>query len=117
MRFINSRASRMPINASRPPLAGRPRFFRLAIVELSILRARSVWRARDCLRFGEALKVAEKLQGGGHANAAGATLPKSVRSIPDALIYLRQTLHPKSNRNEVLNNLDDLFAAFDGNRH
>ena len=68
-------------------------------------------------RNGEALKVAEILQGGGHANAAGATLPKSVRSIPDALIYLRQTLHPKSNRNEVLNNLDDLFAAFDGNRH
>jgi oligoribonuclease NrnB/cAMP/cGMP phosphodiesterase (DHH superfamily) len=68
-------------------------------------------------RNGEALKVAEKLQGGGHANAAGATLPKSVRSIPDALIYLRQTLHPKSNRNDVLNSLDDLFAAFDGNRH
>ena len=68
-------------------------------------------------RNGEALKVAEKLQGGGHANAAGATLPKSVRSIPDALIYLRQTLHPKSDRNEMLNSLDDLFAAFDGNRH
>ena len=68
-------------------------------------------------RNGEALKVAEKLQGGGHANAAGATLPKSVRSIPDALIYLRETLHPKSNRNDVLNSLDDLFAAFDGNRH
>jgi len=67
-------------------------------------------------RNGEALKVAEKLQGGGHANAAGATLPKSVRSIPDALIYLRETLHPKSNRNDVLNSLDDLFAAFDGNR-
>ena len=68
-------------------------------------------------RNGEALKVAEKLQGGGHANAAGATLPKSVRSIPDALIYLRQTLHPKSDRTDMLNSLDDLFAAFDGNRH
>lgn len=65
-------------------------------------------------RNGEALKVAEKLQGGGHANAAGATLPKSVRSIPDALIYLRQTLNPKSTRNEALGNLDELFAAFDG---
>jgi len=28
-------------------------------------------------RNGEALKVAEKFQGGGHANAAGAILPKS----------------------------------------
>jgi hypothetical protein len=67
-------------------------------------------------RNGEALKVAEKLQGGGHANAAGATLPKSVRSIPDALIYLRQTLNPKSSPIEALNSLDELFAAFDGNR-
>jgi hypothetical protein len=67
-------------------------------------------------RNGEALKVAEKLQGGGHANAAGATLPKSVRSIPDALIYLRQTLNPKSSGSEALNSLDELFAAFDGNR-
>ena len=30
-------------------------------------------------RNGEALKIAEKLQGGGHANACGATLPRSVR--------------------------------------
>src|SRR6267378_47748 len=41
-------------------------------------------------RNGEALKVAEKLQGGGHANASGATLPRSVRAIPDAVNYLRQ---------------------------
>ncbi len=65
-------------------------------------------------RNGEALKVAEKLQGGGHANASGATLPKSVRSIPDALIYLRQTLNPKASRTDTLNSLDELFAAFDG---
>ena len=31
-------------------------------------------------RNGEAIKVAEKLQGGGHANASGALLPKSVRN-------------------------------------
>src|SRR5882762_4935975 len=43
-------------------------------------------------RNGEALKVAEKLQGGGHANACGATLPKSIRTIPDAIDYLRQIL-------------------------
>ncbi len=30
-------------------------------------------------RNGEALKIAEKLQGGGHANACGATLPRSVQ--------------------------------------
>ena len=44
-------------------------------------------------RGGEALKVAEKLQGGGHANACGATLPRSVRTIPDALEYLRHLLN------------------------
>src|SRR5580704_8028032 len=44
---------------------------------------------------GEALKVAEKLQGGGHANACGATLPRSIKNIPDAIIYLRDVLSPK----------------------
>jgi nanoRNase/pAp phosphatase (c-di-AMP/oligoRNAs hydrolase) len=46
-------------------------------------------------RNGEALKVAERLQGGGHANACGAVLPKSVRNIPDAIEYLRVVLNPK----------------------
>src|ERR1051326_5000544 len=46
-------------------------------------------------RNGEALKVAEKLQGGGHANASGATLPRSVKTVPDAVNYLRQVLNPK----------------------
>jgi oligoribonuclease NrnB/cAMP/cGMP phosphodiesterase (DHH superfamily) len=65
-------------------------------------------------RNGDALKVAEKLQGGGHANASGATLPKSIRSVPDALIYLRQTLNPRPPMNKSeLNSLDELFAAFD----
>jgi hypothetical protein len=61
---------------------------------------------------GDALKVAEKLQGGGHANAAGATLPKSVRSIPDALIYFRQVLNP-SPKEVGLNSLESLFAAIE----
>lgn len=39
-------------------------------------------------RNGEAIKVAEKLQGGGHANACGATLPRSVRSFQEAIDYL-----------------------------
>ena len=41
-------------------------------------------------RNGEALAVAGKLQGGGHPDAAGATLPRNIRSIPDALDYLRR---------------------------
>lgn len=46
-------------------------------------------------RGGEALGIAQKLQGGGHPNAAGATLPRSVQSIPDALEYLRRVLSPE----------------------
>jgi oligoribonuclease NrnB/cAMP/cGMP phosphodiesterase (DHH superfamily) len=60
-------------------------------------------------RNGEALKVAEKLQGGGHANASGAILPRSIRTIPDALAYLRQVLNAK--RDTPLNNLACLFDA------
>jgi oligoribonuclease NrnB/cAMP/cGMP phosphodiesterase (DHH superfamily) len=47
-------------------------------------------RSRD----GSALRLAEKLQGGGHPNASGATLPRSVQNIPDAIEYLRQVLNP-----------------------
>lgn len=49
-------------------------------------------------RQGEALGIAQKLQGGGHPNAAGATLPRSVQSIPDAIEYLRKVLDPSSAR-------------------
>ena len=59
-------------------------------------RANNVVFASFRSRNGEALKVAEKFQGGGHANAAGAILPKSVRNIPDAVEYLRQILNPKT---------------------
>jgi oligoribonuclease NrnB/cAMP/cGMP phosphodiesterase (DHH superfamily) len=58
---------------------------------------------------GEALRVAEKLQGGGHANASGATLPRSVKNITDAVNYLRQVLNPK--KEAELNSLEGLFAA------
>lgn len=43
---------------------------------------------------GEALPVAAALQGGGHPNAAGTTLPKSVQDIESATVYLRQVLDP-----------------------
>lgn len=67
-------------------------------------------------RNGEALKIAEKLKGGGHANAAGATLPRSVQSIRDAVDYLRQVLSPAGARGSVaagggLNSLDQLLAG------
>jgi oligoribonuclease NrnB/cAMP/cGMP phosphodiesterase (DHH superfamily) len=62
-------------------------------------------------RNGEALKIAEKLQGGGHANASGATLPRSCKTITDAINYLRQVLNPK--REAPLNSLENLFAAID----
>jgi len=65
------------------------------------------FRSRD----GEALKIAEKFQGGGHANAAGAILPKSIRNIPDAVEYLRQILNPK--RDTPLNSLENLFAVIE----
>ncbi|MDB6031855.1 MAG: Phosphoesterase [Verrucomicrobiales bacterium] len=64
-------------------------------------------------RKGEALKVAEKLQGGGHANAAGATLPKSVRNIPDAITYLRRVLNPEMSKAAQLNNLESLFDSIE----
>ena len=62
-------------------------------------------------RNGEALKVAEKLQGGGHANASGATLPRAVRNIPDAITYLRQVLNPAPET--PLNSLEGLFEALE----
>ena len=64
-------------------------------------------------RGGEALKVAEKLQGGGHANACGATLPRSVKSIPDAIVYLRQALNPVIKKDDPLNSLEALFEKAD----
>jgi hypothetical protein len=60
-------------------------------------------------RNGDALKIAEKLQGGGHANASGATLPRSVKTIADAVNYLRQVLSPK--KEPELNSLESVFAA------
>ena len=62
-------------------------------------------------RNGEALRVAEKLQGGGHANASAATLPRSIKTIPDGINYLREVLNPK--KDEPLNSLEDIFASIE----
>jgi oligoribonuclease NrnB/cAMP/cGMP phosphodiesterase (DHH superfamily) len=66
-------------------------------------------------RNGEALKYAERVQGGGHANASAATLPRSVRSVPEALTYLRQVLNAKpAARNEAtFNSLASVFEQLD----
>ncbi len=64
-------------------------------------------------RNGEALKIAERLQGGGHANACGATLPKVIRTIPDAIAYLRQVLNPTVKKDTALNSLESLFASIE----
>lgn len=60
-------------------------------------------------RNGEALRVAEKLQGGGHPNASGATMPKSVRTISEAVNYLKQVLNPTPKAAAPFNNLESLF--------
>jgi oligoribonuclease NrnB/cAMP/cGMP phosphodiesterase (DHH superfamily) len=62
-------------------------------------------------RNGQALKIAEKLQGGGHANASGATLPRSVKNIPDAIDYLRRVLDSAPAKDAPLNNMDGLLAG------
>jgi nanoRNase/pAp phosphatase (c-di-AMP/oligoRNAs hydrolase) len=62
-------------------------------------------------RNGEALVTAMKFQGGGHANACGAMLPKSIRNIADGVEYLRQILNPK--RNMPLNSLEGLFQGIE----
>jgi nanoRNase/pAp phosphatase (c-di-AMP/oligoRNAs hydrolase) len=59
-------------------------------------------------RNGDALKIAEKFQGGGHANAAGAILPKSVRTIEDGVNFLRQMLNVRPAPG--INSLEGLFA-------
>ena len=74
-------------------------------------RANGVIIASLRSRNGEAIKVAEKLQGGGHANACGAILPRSVKTIPDAVVYLRQVLNPK--KNTPLNSLESLFSTME----
>lgn len=64
-------------------------------------------------RTGEALQYAEKLHGGGHPNAAGATLPRSVQNFGDALEFLKKTLDPFKEEEAGLSSLEDAFAVVD----
>jgi nanoRNase/pAp phosphatase (c-di-AMP/oligoRNAs hydrolase) len=45
-------------------------------------------------RNGQAIKIAEKLNGGGHPNAAGATLPRSIQDVSSAIEYLKRQFAP-----------------------
>ena len=65
-------------------------------------------------RNGQALKFAEQLKGGGHANAAGATLPRSIKQIPEAIDYLKEIFGPQ--KREVtggLNSMGDLLKSLE----
>jgi oligoribonuclease NrnB/cAMP/cGMP phosphodiesterase (DHH superfamily) len=62
---------------------------------------------------GDALKIATRLQGGGHPNAAGAILPRTVQNIPEAIEYLRNLLNPTPSKDQPLNSLESLFEAIE----
>ena len=64
-------------------------------------------------RTGDALGVAEKLKGGGHPNAAGATLPRSVQNYGDAVDYLKRTLDPFKQQEAGLSSLEDAFTVLE----
>lgn len=67
-------------------------------------------------RSGEAQLIAEQLKGGGHPNAAGATLPRSIQQIPDALAYLRHVLNtPPPTDPDGLGGLEAALASTENN--
>jgi hypothetical protein len=80
-----------------------------AVLMTLVRRSNSIF-ASFRSRNGDALRVALKFQGGGHANAAGAILPKSVRTIEDGIEFVRTALNPKPTTGN-LNNLENLFAG------
>jgi hypothetical protein len=61
-------------------------------------------------KHGEAIKLAEKLMGGGHPNAAGATLPRSIQDVTSAIAYLRRQFAPAP---PPVEEAADLEAVFD----
>ena len=64
---------------------------------------------------GEALPVAQQLQGGGHPNAAGAALPKSVQRLSDAVDYLQKALNPIDYGDQLADlNTESLFDSVEG---
>jgi len=68
------------------------------------------FRSRD----GRALRIAAQFKGGGHANAAGASLPRSIQQIPDAIDYLRQVLNPAVATVDGPDPAADLLSSLEG---
>lgn len=66
-------------------------------------------------RNGEALQIAQRLRGGGHPNASGATLPRSVQNMGDAIEYLKRELN-KENQEDALASLEVAFADLERQR-
>jgi len=66
-------------------------------------------------RHGQALKVAGRIDGGGHPNASGTTLPRSVTDHASAVEYLRQRLDPAAAARR-LNGTDDLLLRWEQTR-
>ena len=62
-------------------------------------------------RNGKAREVASQLKGGGHPNAAGATLPNSVKSVAAGIDYVQQRLQPAAMSQVASDGLGDLEAA------
>ena len=80
-------------------------------VLVTLFRRSNVIFASFRSRNGEARRIAEKFQGGGHANAAGALLPKSVRTVEEGVVFLRTMLNAK--HESGLNNLESLFSKME----
>lgn len=64
-------------------------------------------------RQGEALPIARKLGGGGHPNACGATLPKSVNSVEEGLDYIQGLLCPAVPETPPANGASGVEALFE----
>lgn len=58
---------------------------------------------------GEALTLAKRLKGGGHFNAAGASLPRSVKTFEGAVAYLKTLL--SSTRNDATSQRQNGFQS------
>lgn len=75
----------------------------------TVVKKGGQWVASFRSRNGAALGIAEKFRGGGHPNAAGAVLPRSVTGVADAAEYMRRALQPAA-----VDGLTSLESAFAG---
>jgi oligoribonuclease NrnB/cAMP/cGMP phosphodiesterase (DHH superfamily) len=62
---------------------------------------------------GEALQCAETLKGGGHPNACGANLPRSIKTLLEAVDYLRQIFEVPLDLNTSTDSLESIFSDLD----